>query len=199
MWSCRAKAPSATHWPCTTSCRLLEALGYETAWFGDRVAVPSYAAALTPPNWFDALTCCLVGMGATTTLRFGTECVDRTASQSGGAGSSVATADQLSGGRLTLGLGVGYLRGELVAGGAPPYEERGPVTDEVLDVLRLALAADPDVRESFAGRSVALPRTSISVPGPSKIRSPSGWVGTGCGPSSVRPGSARMASALPRA
>ena len=129
-----------------------ESLGYESAWFGDRVAVPGYAAALIPPNWFDALTCCLVGMGATTTLRFGTDVLIAPLRNPVGLARQVATADQLSGGRLTLGLGVGYLRGELVAGGAPPYEERGPVTDEVLDVLRLALAADPDVPESFAGR-----------------------------------------------
>lgn len=160
-----------------------EALGYESAWFGDRVAVPAYAAALTPPNWFDALTCCLVGIGATTTLRFGTDVLIAPLRHPVALARQVATADQLSGGRLTLGLGVGYLRGELAAGGAPPYEDRGAVTDEVLAVLRLALGADPGVPQSFAGRWWSFDDVHF---GPRPVQRPFPlWVG-GNGPSAQR-------------
>ena len=44
----------------------------------------------------------------------------------------LATIDQLSGGRVILGAGVGWLREEFEALGAPPFEERGAVTDEYL-------------------------------------------------------------------
>ena len=48
----------------------------------------------------------------------------------------LATIDQLSGGRVILGAGVGWLREEFEALGAPPFEERGPVTDEYLRFMR---------------------------------------------------------------
>jgi len=38
----------------------------------------------------------------------------------------LATIDRLSGGRVILGAGVGWLREEFEALGAPPFEARGP-------------------------------------------------------------------------
>jgi probable F420-dependent oxidoreductase len=44
----------------------------------------------------------------------------------------VATIDALSKGRLTLGIGAGWMREEFEAVGAPRFEERGAVTDEYM-------------------------------------------------------------------
>ena len=44
----------------------------------------------------------------------------------------LATIDRLSEGRLTLGIGAGWLREEFIALGAPPFDERGAVTDEYI-------------------------------------------------------------------
>lgn len=114
-----------------------EDLGFHTAWFGDHVVVPGYATALSSPNWFDALACCTFGAGATTRLRFGTDVLVLPYRNPVVLSQLVASADQLSGGRLTLGVGVGYISGEFAALGTPPYHERGAVTDEYLDVLRV--------------------------------------------------------------
>lgn len=55
----------------------------------------------------------------------------------------IATIDALSGGRLRLGVGMGWLREELEACGAP-FDERGRRADEQIDVLRLLWADHPE-------------------------------------------------------
>ncbi|MFC0863158.1 TIGR03619 family F420-dependent LLM class oxidoreductase [Sphaerimonospora cavernae] len=115
-----------------------EDLGYESAWFSDHIAVPAYATEGTSPCWYDALACCLVGAGWTRRLRFGTDVLVLPYRHPLVVAKLVATADQLSGGRLTIGAGVGYIRGEFEALGTPAYERRGAVTTEYLDVLRTA-------------------------------------------------------------
>jgi probable F420-dependent oxidoreductase len=47
----------------------------------------------------------------------------------------LATLDNLSGGRVELGIGVGWMREEFEALGVP-WERRGPRTDEYVDALR---------------------------------------------------------------
>jgi len=61
----------------------------------------------------------------------------------------LATIDVLSKGRVILGAGVGWLREEFEALGAPPFEERGKVTDEYLKLMRAAWTTDP---LSFEGK-----------------------------------------------
>lgn len=56
---------------------------------------------------------------------------------------TTSTLDQLSGGRLILGVGAGYLREEFLALGVP-FDERNDLTDEALDVLD----------DAWSGRSV---------------------------------------------
>ena len=48
----------------------------------------------------------------------------------------LASIDGLSNGRLTVGCGAGWMREEFEAIGAPPFKERGKVTDEFIDVFR---------------------------------------------------------------
>src|SRR3989475_1431276 len=59
----------------------------------------------------------------------------------------LATTDVLSRGRVILGAGVGWLREEFEALGAPPFEERGSVTDEYLKLMRAAWTTDPVIFE----------------------------------------------------
>jgi probable F420-dependent oxidoreductase len=62
-----------------------------------------------------------------------------------------ATLDRLSGGRLFLGVGVGWMREEVAALGIDP-DERGTRTDEGIEALRIVWTqAEP----SFAGRHFA--------------------------------------------
>jgi probable F420-dependent oxidoreductase len=112
-----------------------ERLGYDGAWFSDHVAIPDYATGWVPPPHLEALATCIMGMGRTTGLCFGVDVLVAPYRHPLVLAATAATADRLSGGRLVLGIGVGYLEGEFSALGLP-YDDRGALTDEVLTVLR---------------------------------------------------------------
>ncbi len=61
---------------------------------------------------------------------------------------AAATLDTLSGGRLTLGVGVGWLREEFEAIGAP-FEERGARVDEYIAAMKVLWSED---EATFEGR-----------------------------------------------
>ena len=79
----------------------------------------------------------------------------------------VATIDRLSGGRVFLGVGVGWMREELEALGIDPTE-RGSRTDEGIEALR-AIWRDDEV--SFAGRHARFDQVR-SHPKPAQARVP---------------------------
>ncbi len=85
----------------------------------------------------------------------------------------LATIDQLSGGRVILGAGVGWLREEFEAVGAPPFEERGAVTDEYLRFMRATWTTDP---VSFTGRYVSV-RDVHALPKPVQAGGIPIWIG----------------------
>jgi probable F420-dependent oxidoreductase len=88
-----------------------------------------------------------------------------------------ATLDQLSGGRLDLGLGAGWNEAEFVENGLPfPRPgERLVMLEEALGVLR-ALLADGERPGSFSGRYFRAEQAPV-VPGPVQRPRPPLWVG----------------------
>ena len=85
----------------------------------------------------------------------------------------LATIDALSNGRLTVGIGAGWLKEEFEAIGAPPFAERGAVTDEYVQAFRELWTSD-DPR--FAGRHVKF-EGILFEPKPAQRRHPPIWVG----------------------
>ncbi len=86
---------------------------------------------------------------------------------------TLATIDQLSRGRVVLGAGVGWLREEFEALAAPPFTERGAVTDEYLALMRRAWTADP---VSFEGRYYAIRDVHV-LPKPTQRGGIPVWIG----------------------
>lgn len=84
-----------------------------------------------------------------------------------------ATIDVLSGGRMVFGVGAGWLREEFEALNAPPFEERGRVTDEYLEAFRI-LCTEDDPR--FDGRHLRFADVSF-LPKPVQKPHPPIWVG----------------------
>src|SRR5271170_663949 len=63
----------------------------------------------------------------------------------------LSTIDVLSGGRLTVGVGAGWLKSEFDAVVTTPFPERGRVTDEYIDAFRVLWS---DSSPHFAGKYV---------------------------------------------
>ncbi len=85
----------------------------------------------------------------------------------------LATVDLLSRGRVILGAGVGWLREEFEALGAPPFESRGAATDEALELMRRAWALNP---VSFEGRHYSV-RDVFALPKPVQKGGIPIWIG----------------------
>ena len=85
----------------------------------------------------------------------------------------LATIDQLSRGRVILGAGVGWLHEEFEAVAAPPFEARGPVTDEAIEVMRRAWKMNP---VAFEGRHYTIGDV-YALPKPVQPRGIPIWIG----------------------
>jgi probable F420-dependent oxidoreductase len=91
----------------------------------------------------------------------------------------LSTLDVLSGGRLVIGIGSGWLQAEFDAVVSTPFAERGAVTDEYLQAFRALWAEE---RPSFAGRWVRFDGI-VFEPKPLQKPHPPIWVGGESGPS----------------
>ena len=89
------------------------------------------------------------------------------------AAKALATVDVLSQGRLTVGVGVGWLDEEFRAVAAPPFAERGAVTDEFLAAFGELWTSEAP---RFAGRYVAFSDIRFE-PKPIQKPRPPIWVG----------------------
>jgi probable F420-dependent oxidoreductase len=94
----------------------------------------------------------------------------------------LATLDVLSGGRLVVGIGAGWLKTELDAVVTTPFPERGAVTDEYIDAFK-ALWTERSPR--FTGRYVNFDGIVLE-PKPLQKPHPPIWVGGESGPSMRR-------------
>jgi alkanesulfonate monooxygenase SsuD/methylene tetrahydromethanopterin reductase-like flavin-dependent oxidoreductase (luciferase family) len=92
----------------------------------------------------------------------------------------LTTVDVLSGGRVLVGIGVGYVEPELRALGAS-LADRGARTDEYLAVLRALWTGEP---VSYAGQFVSFPEV-VQVPPPRQRPHPPIVVG-GHSPAALR-------------
>jgi probable F420-dependent oxidoreductase len=90
----------------------------------------------------------------------------------------LSTIDTLSGGRLTLGIGAGWMREEFEAIGAPDFDARGAVTDEYLRAI-VELWTNP--APTFEGKHVQF-SDIVFEPKPVQKPHPPIWVGGESGP-----------------
>ena len=131
--------------------RIAEDAGFESIWIGDHIALPPDA----PDDAYDPRLEVIVTLAhlaaVTERVRLATGVIILPQRQPVLLAKQLTSIDVLSGGRLIVGLGVGYLEAELNALGAT-LAERGTRTDEYIAAMRALWAeAMPD----FEGRFVA--------------------------------------------
>jgi probable F420-dependent oxidoreductase len=111
-----------------------EAAGAGSVWVMDRIVFDNADPLIT----LGALA------GITTRVRLGTCVLLSTLRPPAVLAKMIATLDSMTGGRMTIGIGVGSRADDFAAAGTP-YERRGGRAEELVQIMRLAWSGD-DVR-----------------------------------------------------
>jgi probable F420-dependent oxidoreductase len=128
---------------------LEEGSGFESIWVADHVIFPAVFTSRYPYNasgkfprdmstepLLEPIATMGVLVGATKRVRIGTSVLVMPYRNPVLLGRMLVTLDQLSGGRMILGAGVGWLAEEFSALDARDFAARGKVTDECLEIVR---------------------------------------------------------------
>ncbi len=160
-----------------------ERLHFDSVWIGDHVAWPTRfdpsphhrdvggrtpGPAVVNMNVFEPLTTLAYVAASVGRIRLGLGVLIAPYRNPILAAKMLAMLDVLSGGRLIVGVGAGWLREEFEMLGAPPYEQRGAVTDDyVHSFIELWTKSEPRFEGSHASVSgVVLNPKPIQKPHP---------------------------------
>ena len=135
--------------------RAAEAAGFESLWTGEHIVLPDPQVPPSPASpetpFIDSLIA-LAFVGAhTKTIRLGTGIIILPQRNPVVLAKELASTDVLCGGRLIFGIGIGYLKPEFEAIGAP-FDHKGPRSEEF---LRAMIALWTMEKPEFHGRFVS--------------------------------------------
>ena len=152
------RGPTASRDGVLSLAREGERLGFHSAMIADHIVFPvnsdshyPYTVDRKHPGGGDALeTFSILGVvgGATERLRLVTSVLVLPYRNPVLTAKMVASLDVLCGGRVTLGIGVGWLKEEFTALGSPDFDRRGAVSDEWIAIFKQLWTTSP---ASFAG------------------------------------------------
>lgn len=167
----------------STLARQAEDWGFSSAVIGDHVVFPvtvksqyPYTAGGVFPRGgptMELLSIIAFLAGQTSTLRLATSVLIVPQRNPVVTAKVLATVDVLSKGRLTVGIGVGWLREEFEALGSRDFDRRGTVTDEYLRIFKLLWTGEP---VSFSGNHYSFDEI-LCQPQPVQKPHPPIWVG----------------------
>jgi probable F420-dependent oxidoreductase len=167
--------------------RRAEELGYHSAWTFQRLLVPEPPGERAGQEVYrsvhDAIVPLAFVAGHTTRIRLGLSVLNVPFFSPALMAKQLATLDAVCGGRLDVGLGIGWMREEYAAVGAA-YRQRGRRAEEFLAVLR-ALWTEQVVE--FHGEFYEIPRSRME-PKPVQRPHPPLILGGGARPALERAG-----------
>jgi probable F420-dependent oxidoreductase len=180
-----------------------ESLGYSTAWAIDHLVLPAKVEGGYAFNPLDPFLEPITVLGAlalrTSRIKLGTAVLVLPYRHPIYTAKALATVDVLSGGRLIVGVGAGWMEPEFAALGVP-IAERGSRTNETIDVMKALWTEDIP---GYNGRHfqfsniksvpqlVQKPRPPILVGGMTKgalqrvVRRADGWIALGKSPADL--------------
>lgn len=158
-----------------TVARAAEDAGYESLWVFERVLFPEPATqglygvpGLPWPDEYrsvaDPLVTLALAAAATGRARLGTSVLIAPLHVPFQLARSLASLDVASGGRVVAGLGTGWSLDEYAAASVAPFEKRGAVLDELLDVCAAVWGPDP---VSYRGELTTIAPAEV---GPKPVR-----------------------------
>jgi probable F420-dependent oxidoreductase len=151
---------------------LAESLGYHFLMTSDHVALTPDVQARYPAPFYEPFTTLGWLAGVTRRLEIGSTVVILPYRSPLEVARMAANVDQLSGGRLIFGVGIGWAQQEFAALGVP-FHRRGAMTDEYLGAIKTLWTNDV---ASFQGRYVAFTQVH-TLPRPVRTPHPPIWVG----------------------
>src|SRR3954453_2616965 len=141
--------------------RRAEELAYASLWTFQRVLHPTARAlGSSHQSVLDPVLPLAYVAGHTDRIRLGTATICAPFTAPALLAKALTTLDVLSSGRVTAGLGMGWLPEEYAAAGVP-YERRGARMDEYLRCLNALWTQDP---VEFAGGVYTVPRSHVGPP-----------------------------------
>ncbi|MCH6556195.1 MAG: LLM class flavin-dependent oxidoreductase [Chloroflexi bacterium] len=142
----------------------IEELGYDSVWTSEHIFF------YFPTS--DALTTLAAAAALTSRIRLGTAVLLLPLRPAALAAKEITSVDVISGGRLTLGIGVGGEYPKEFQAVGVPVKERGPRTDEAIQLLRKLWTED---NVSFDGRFTVLDGVTLQ-PKPAQRGGPPLWI-----------------------
>ncbi|MGV9304051.1 LLM class flavin-dependent oxidoreductase [Nonomuraea sp. NPDC003727] len=139
----------------------VEGLGFDLLMVSDHVVVTPDVAAQYPAPFYEPFTTLSWLAGITTRVTLGTTVLIVPYRHPLVTARMAINLHDLSGGRFVLGVGVGWARQEFEALGVP-FDRRGRLTDEYLDVMRAAWEGR-DIPLWVGGSSEAAQRRAVRL------------------------------------
>lgn len=137
--------------------RHAEDAGVDELWVTDHIAIPPDDAEGSNGRYLDALSTLAWLAGATERIGLGTSVLILPYRPALPTAKAVATIQELSGNRLTLGVGVGWMDAEFRVLGVDRHQ-RGAISDQTLDFWRRCFDSEDDVVEENGQKFYFRPR-----------------------------------------
>lgn len=186
----------AANTECISQCAVhAEQIGLDSVWVVDHIAIPPNDAEGSDGRWFDPLATLAYLAALTSRVRLGVSVLVLPYRPPLPTAKWLATIQELSRGRLHLGIGPGWMDAEFTALGVSK-SKRGIATDQCIDFIRECFDSDNDVVTSNGQEFFFRPRPTrppIYVGGMTDralertIRCADAWLPMGIDPEKLKP------------